>query len=167
MPWWHKLLKRRIRSRWHKPVPGSNPDRSYKYLEMEEFSENSWKFAFYVGKIDSGISTGVVPDSKKKENLVIGTSAVFEKKQNWGIDTSAVFEKKNKIEKSAPCASYDKNANSAISWCRFEALPYSPDMKERTSLWKTKALLTSIQLMISFPGTIASVPFRKLNTAGK
>ena len=91
-----------------------------------------------MGKIDSGISTGVVPDSKKKENLVIGTSAVFEKKTKLGNRHKCRIRKKDKIEKSAPCASYDKNANSAISWCRFEALPYSPDMKERTRGWQRK-----------------------------
>ena len=90
-----------------------------------------------MGKIDSGISTGVVPDSKKGK---FGNrhQCRIRKKTKLGNRHKCRIRKKNKIEKSAPCASYDKNANSAISWCRFEALPYSPDMKERTRGWQRK-----------------------------
>jgi hypothetical protein len=58
------------------------------------------------------ISTGAVPDSKKWK---------------FGNRHQCRIRKKNKIRESAPCVSYDKDANSVISWCRFEALLASVD----------------------------------------
>ena len=59
----------------------------------------------------------------EKKKISESAPVPYSKNNKNGESTLVPYSKKTKIGESEPCASYDKDANSAISRCRFQALP--------------------------------------------
>ena len=58
----------------------------------------------------------------EKKKISESAPVPYSKNNKNGESTLVPYSKKTKIGESEPCASYDKDANSAISRCRFQAL---------------------------------------------
>ena len=61
----------------------------------------------------------------EKKKISESAPVPYSKNNKNGESTLVPYSKKTKIGESEPCASYDKDANSAISRCRFQALAVS------------------------------------------
>ena len=132
MPWWHNWLSASNLSRWHQPVPGSIPERSNNYVKIEEIFWNFLKMHIFRVKIRFRYQYRINARFEKKK-ISESAPVPYSKNNKNGESTLVPYSKKTKIGESEPCASYDKDANSAISRCRFQAL--GPAWKKHVPIW--------------------------------
>ena len=77
----------------------------------------------------------------EKKKISESAPVPYSKNNKNGESTLVPYSKKTKIGESEPCASYDKDANSAISRCRFQALagPVALPHRRRETIGRLQA----------------------------